>query len=348
MMRIVDWRPRVERRLAESNVSRRGKLARLAGRVADLLAARRVAGRDHPPRDVLVVSVGNLRVGGTGKTPVVTALARDLAARGIGGAVITRGHGSKLPGPQLVEPDLAGAGDEARVMAADLADTGWQVIQDRRRERGVAHALAAEPRPRVILLEDAHQTARVGRHLDVLIIDRWKKRRGVVVPAPKATLPFGPYRETAAGADRAGIWVVEEDAGQFEGPQGVTLTGFQRVLSFSEPPPVGEKLGLVSGLARPEGFEQGVTEALDQLPRLAIRCGDHCRYDARLVKKIVGKGRRRGVAAWLTTAKDWVKLAPLWPAGLPMIVVGVTVRWTGMQTLPDLVEERLTALGAGP
>ena len=87
----------------------------------DRLMAVRVARRQPPPDDLFLVSVGNLALGGTGKTPVTVALARDLAARGLRGAVLTRGFGSRLAGPLAVsipcpasisatsEPSLSGS-----------------------------------------------------------------------------------------------------------------------------------------------------------------------------------------------------------------------------------------------
>ena len=76
-----------------------------------------------------------------------------------------------------------------------------------------------------MLLEDAHQTAGVPRHLDVLILDRWERRAGVVVPTPVRRLPWGPGREAVAGAARARLWLVEAAAdldGPLRGPAAVS------------------------------------------------------------------------------------------------------------------------------
>ena len=87
--------------------------------------ARRVAARAAPPEDVFVVSVGNIALGGTGKTPVTLALARDLDRRGRRGAILTRGFGSRLKGPLPVDAGNGLAGDEARLMAAGLLLRRW-------------------------------------------------------------------------------------------------------------------------------------------------------------------------------------------------------------------------------
>ncbi|MBK7702085.1 MAG: tetraacyldisaccharide 4'-kinase [bacterium] len=157
-----------------------------------------------------LVSVGNLVAGGTGKTPVVMDLARRLTAAGLRTAVLTRGHGGRAAGPLRVRPDDRDCGDEARLLAAALPAV--PVVQARRRRRGLDFLLREAPGCDIVLLEDAHQTAGVPRHLDVLILDRWERRAGVVVPTPVRRLPWGPGREAVAGAARARLWLVEAAA----------------------------------------------------------------------------------------------------------------------------------------
>ncbi len=306
------------------------------------LLARRRGRRPAPPARPLVVSVGNLRVGGTGKTPVVIALAAGLSRRGVGGAVLTRGYGSGLRGPAVVRPDDQWAGDEARLMAARLP--AWTVLQARDRAAALAAALAREPRPRLVILEDGHQSAGPGRHLDVLLLDRWRLREGRVEPRTGLTLPWGPYREGPEGAAAADVWLVEtQDAGPWRGgPDGrVPVLGFRRRL---EPPPAGLPDGpcaVVSGIGRPERFEADCARLLGRAPVLAVRCDDHARYGRRLLERVLAAGRRHGARAWLTTEKDLVKLAGRWPDGLPLLAPRLRLEWSGSETLPDLVEERL-------
>ena len=356
-MKILDQRTLIERRFAvQGNLS--GSLlglGKLAGRIADSLTRRRVQQRTEPTPKALVVSVGNLRVGGTGKTPVVLALAQELARRGHGGAVLTRGYGAADRGPRVIDAADETAADEARVLASGLADGTWTVVQSRQRVAGLSLLLGQNPRPAVILLEDGFQTAKVGRHLDILILDDWHQQAGKLWPRTGAALPFGPYRETSAGASRAQIWLLEDDLSEGDtcSGTGAVVTGFQRTMSLQ---PEGESFaasdqpvfGLISGLARPQGFEQGCRRLLTSEPALAIRNRDHCAYDADAVEAMLSEGRSHGVTDWVTTEKDWVKLSSHWPAGLALATVRLSISWHGKQTLPDLVEERLTALGAGP
>jgi tetraacyldisaccharide-1-P 4'-kinase len=197
----------------------------------------------------------------------------------------------------------------------------------------------------VVILEDGHQTGRVGRHVDVLILDAWCERDGVVAPLAGPVVPFGPYRETGRGAARAGIWLLEDPAPP-PGPPGVAVTGFVRHPVLPAGISDRQRIAVVSGLGRPLGFETAARGLVGEQVVLAVRCRDHARYDARLVGRLLAEGSRRRVDCWLTTAKDMVKLAAVWPSDPPLLTLESAVAWTGRETLPDLVEERLAALGA--
>ncbi len=139
-MKVVDLRPTPVKLALSlwSGNSRKGDLpsgtpgpfspAGVYAQILKRVISRRVQRRPDPPSDrPFLVSVGNLALGGTGKTPVVGALARDLSDRGLRGAILTRGFGSTLPGPLVVTAANAKAGDEARWHAGCLEDSGWSV-----------------------------------------------------------------------------------------------------------------------------------------------------------------------------------------------------------------------------
>lgn len=346
-MKILDWRPWTERRLLRRGEwTGGGPLARVAGRILDRVAAGRVAGRAPPPAARFVVSVGNLRVGGTGKTPVVGRAARDLDALGLEGVVITRGFRADDPSPRAVDPTDTGAGDEARLLAGELAGSRWSVIQACDRAEGLALVAAVRPGAEVVLLEDAHQTAAVGRHADVVILDRWEVVSGRVRPLAGPVLPFGPYRETAIGARRAAIWLLEsEDAPGAEAPGGVVVMGFARRARIGGP--ITGPVGLVAGLARPERFEETAGGVLAERPRVSVRLTDHARYDDRILDRLWTVGRSHGVATWVTTAKDHVKLSDLGVPGAALAAIHQDVVWTTTPTLPAWIEERRRAWSQG-
>jgi tetraacyldisaccharide 4'-kinase len=330
-----------------------GLPAKWAARLADRIVSRRVAARESSPDGPFVVSVGNLALGGTGKTPVVISLARGLAKAGLTGAVLTRGYGSRLKGPLAVLPDNQLAGDEARLMAAALADRDWLVIQAQERWRGLAMLTEKNLASQVLILEDGHQTAGIGRDIDIVILDAWVVENGPEGPRTKPltgpVFPFGPWRESAKGAARAQILVLETDVEELpRGTGGQEVVTFQRRLTLRTPEgdlwqcPAGATSGVLSGIARPESFENTLAGTLDQDPVLAIRCGDHADYGPRLVREIAAAARQSQVDFVVTTAKDWIKLAPFWPADLIVVVADLDIRWGKGKTLPELVGERLT------
>lgn len=355
-MRVFDLRPAAVRGLtvrwsAQGATMPRGPAA-VATRIADAWLARQAARRPLPPESPLVVSIGNLALGGTGKTPVTAQLALDLAAGGVRGAILTRGFGSSLAGPLLVRAATVGAGDEARLLAGTLEPHGWVVIQSRRRAAGLEWLQRARRALEVILLEDGHQTAGVGRHTDIVILDAWRRGPGrggeALVPLTGPTAPFGPWRESARGAVRAGIWLLEADPTGLKVPNGTQVAGFSRTFSLSGAtlPPPGPVV-LLSGIARPEAFEAGAAGHLAEPAVASIRCADHEPYGERMLARLDRILAGTGARSVVTTAKDAVKLEPRWGRRPPLAVLELRVHWEGTPTLPDLVRERLDAVRRG-
>jgi tetraacyldisaccharide 4'-kinase len=319
---------------------------RLTAHLASAYLRRRIAARGQPPASPWIVSVGSLTVGGSGKTPIVLDLAAALARRGWRGAIVSRGYGSRVRGPIAVGSSDPLAQDEARLLAAKVPS--WRVWQARRRAAGVATALAAPEAPDCVILEDGHQTAGVARHLDVLILDRWRFEDGRVMPLFGRVLPWGPYREKEAGADRADVWLVEWNDPAPPPPltpcgsRSIPIIPFRRapVPPSSSPEALVGPYAVVSGLARPERFERDCRRLLERDPALAVRYADHAVYSTDHVRRLQVEGSRLGVRFWLTTEKDWIKLARLWSGDIPAFALGLRIDWPGSETLPDWVGER--------
>lgn len=139
---------------------------------------------------VPVVVVGNLTVGGAGKTPLTQALARELAARGKRPGIVSRGYGGSggaagdAPRPVAPGDDPSVVGDEPLLLAA----TGVPVWVGRDRAAAARALLAAHPDTDLILCDDGLQHLRLGRDLEIAVFDR----RG---PGNGWRLPAGPLRD---------------------------------------------------------------------------------------------------------------------------------------------------------
>lgn len=159
---------------------------------AALTAARRVLYLARLRRvevlPVPVVVVGNLVVGGAGKTPLVAALASALRAAGQQPGIVSRGHGGRWRGPEEVLPDSAAedCGDEALLLARS---SGAPVVVGRDRAAAARHLLSLAPGCSVILSDDGLQHYALGRDVELVVIDR---RRGL---GNGWQLPAGPLRE---------------------------------------------------------------------------------------------------------------------------------------------------------
>src|SRR6266481_1404131 len=154
---------------------------------------REVLSRPYCP-PVPVVCIGNLVVGGAGKTPVALAMTSHFAARGLPVHVVTRGYGGRLGGPVRVDParhDAAAVGDEALLLAA------WApcwVAHDR--ADGVRAAVATGAQ--MVVLDDGFQNPGIAKTLSILVVEAaYGFGNGRVIPA-------GPLRENLTrGLSRA-------------------------------------------------------------------------------------------------------------------------------------------------
>lgn len=252
---------------------------------------------------VPVVVVGNITAGGTGKTPLVTWLARELMAGGRRPGIVTRGYGGRAPGPERVEPgsDPSRAGDEAVLLAQEC---GCPVFRGADRVAAARALLAAHPETDVLLSDDGLQHYRLDRDLEIAVLDGM---RGLGNGLP---LPAGPLREPASRLARCSFLVVKapERAAlpphPARGAMGMEPGRLRSLCDASRTLDPGALSGLrvhaVAGIGNPEHF-------FFTLRALGIRFEghpfpDHHRWQARDL-------RLPEAQAVLMTAKDAVKCA---------------------------------------
>ncbi len=256
-----------------------------------LFQVKRALARPYRSR-AKVVSVGNLVLGGSGKTPLVIFLARKLKEMGFRVAVASRGYGSRGKGTRLATPesDPREVGDEPVLIAAEA---GVPVFVDPRRPRAV---MAAEEVADVVILDDGHQNFSVEKDFSIVVI-YWKHLRGGV-----KLLPLGPWREPLSALKRADAVVInlKADPVQWEGQQPAMryeperLDG-QRVFGFSG---LGDNSSFLEALrasgAKVVGFKG--------FP-------DHHFYAPQEIERILKKAKKLG-AFPITSTKDWIRLPP--------------------------------------
>jgi tetraacyldisaccharide 4'-kinase len=262
---------------------------------------------------VPVISIGNLTVGGTGKTPVVEAFARGWLRRGGRPGILSRGYRGGWEG-----------NDEYRLLRRRLP--GVPHFADRDRRAAGEALLRAHPDVDLILLDDGYQHRRLHRDLDLVLIDATRPFGG------GRCLPAGWLREPWTDLDRASSIVLtraDQISGgalrqlerfleeRFPGRPRCTAT---RILEGVRTPDggtrvepagaAGERLGAFCALGNPQAFFRSLrSRGLELAWTRTFR--DHHAYGAADLERIRAEARRAGVTRLLTTEKDGVKLEAL-------------------------------------
>lgn len=304
-----------------------------------------------------VISVGNITVGGTGKTPVVEMIARELTAGGRKVAILSRGYKS-VPKPLVVRIwdkilrkkdiftprivsdgrslllDSRTAGDEPFMLANNLRDV--VVLVDRDRVKSGMYAIEHFERD-AIILDDGLQYLRLNRRLDVVLVDR---------QAPFGNnhmLPRGTLREPPASLRRAThIFLTkcsEEDNSellaelrQFNRTADIIecthrarhlrnlLTGETKPLEFLN----GLTIGSICGIAAPESFENALRAHGANLS-LSKTYTDHHRYTEREIELFIHRCAKRNIPAIITTEKDAVRIPRIINPEVPIYYLRVEI-----------------------
>jgi tetraacyldisaccharide 4'-kinase len=306
---------------------------RLLGTLFSFAASARVAAYERgllrrATLDCPVVSVGNLGLGGSGKTPVVRKVAELVRGAGARVAVLSRGYGGRFRGDVLVVSDgrtlsasAEEAGDEPVMLARALP--GVVVAVGARRDV-VGRAVEARFGPLVHVLDDGFQHLRLARDLDLVCLD--------VGDLDDRPLPAGRLRERPEALARASLVLLtrieaasEAELQRIEARLGAerTLRVRRRVAGFhaldGTPTPPPARAFLVAAIARPERLEaDAAAQGCAVVGRRFFR--DHHRLSPRELDEAAALARAAGATALLTTAKDAVRL-PQGSGGGPGVIV---------------------------
>ena len=297
-----------------------------AVRIRNALFDRRLRRIERLP--VPVVSVGNVTVGGTGKTPLVMWLVETLRQLARRPGVLARGYG-RATGAAL--------NDEGAMLAARYP--GLLQVQDPDRVRGGRRLV--ELGADVVVLDDGFQHRRLHRGCDLVCVDALAPFQGALL------LPAGDLREPVVGLGRADAVVLTRADGLSEAGRETAVERLRRACgrdlpvfaarhaprdlvmhpggeSFDVDALRGRRVGLLSAIGRPEAFEATVA-ALGADVAWSVRCRDHHRFGEDELREVADRARRDGVTL-VVTEKDEPKLAS---CALPRWVLRVDLRFLG-------------------
>ena len=261
-----------------------------------------------------VVSVGNLSVGGSGKTPFVILLGELLQKRGIAFDVLSRGYGRESSGVLVVDPggEARQFGDEPLLIARKL---GVPVIVGEERYRAGLRA-ESEHGPRLHLLDDGFQHRELARDFDIVLVSP--------EDAADSLLPAGRLREPLASLRRADAIVTSD-----ESAARLKLGGEQKMWRVERTlvVPEGAPLQPVAfcGIARPENFFAQLRAAsLEPVAEAVFR--DHHRYSQADIGDLHRACCQSEAGGFITTEKDAVNLGTLAQQLQPLIVAKLKLR----------------------
>ncbi len=306
-----------------------------------------------------VISVGNLSVGGTGKTPMVIHLAGWLRQRGLHVAVLTRGYGRRSPMPLVINgqgevshytPDLMG--DEPILMARRLPDVTIGIGADRF-ALGQQIIQMEQPRPPdVFLLDDGFQHLRLERDLDLVLVDSSQPvEQGAVLPAGRLREPLRALRRADVvlltrcdgnGAD----WLPVVRRYNPGAPVFRVRTRLLGVYEAASHRPADHTalqqrpIFAFCGLGNPEAFWNDLRRWGFAVAGTAV-FPDHHRYTLEDFKRIIRRADHAGAEALVTTEKDTVNLTVIPPSTPPCFYCAITLELEDEAVFLRAVAERL-------
>lgn len=270
-----------------------------------------------------VVSIGNLSVGGAGKTPFLIALGEQIKARNIPFDVLSRGYGRQTKGVREVDPKGASAdfGDEPLLIARRLQ---VPVVVSEERFAAGGHAEKTFG-PRLHLLDDGFQHRSLARDLDVVLLTAADLRDRL--------LPRGRLRESLTSLRRADSVVLMDELDPAVLPADKLIVRARRGVCLSEPAsaPVA-----FCGIARPERFFADL-RAAGVAPAAELKFPDHHRYSRGDVHGIFAVRDKYPGSGFVTTEKDLVNLGDMAAELKPLSIARVIMQIDNLDALIDRI-----------
>lgn len=294
--------------------------------------------------DVPVISVGNLTVGGTGKTPMVEWLVRWLAENGRRPAVLSRGYGARTRGKN----------DEAMLLERHLPRVPHYVRADRVRAGDEARAGGAD----CLVLDDGFQHLRMGRDLDIVMIDATDPAgNGRMLPAGPLREPFSCVRNADAlvltrtdVAEESRLEKLRARVGALA-PQAapVTTAHHPKVLLLADGHEAesldwlsGRRVYVFCGIGNPDGFLRTVARLSADIVG-ATFLPDHFSYGDEDLAALAAACERADAEVAVTTEKDAVKLVKAWPGPAPLRALRIAMVVTsGAERLEEMLRTALS------
>lgn len=295
-----------------------------------------------------VISVGNLTLGGTGKTPAVEWLARWLAARGLRVALVSRGYGARH----------GGANDESLELAQKLP--GVPHVLDRDRVRGARRAIE-EFGCHVIVLDDAFQHRRIHRDLDIVLVDALEPFGfGHVFPRGTLREPLAGWRRAdiivlarAESVDAAARAAIRAQVARYA-PTAIwaeaSYVPQRLVAADGHEWPIahlaGRRIAAFCGIGNPAGFRRSLAGLEYEV--VAFReFADHFAYPPRDVEELARWADRLGVEGVVCTCKDLVKIGDRYGAATPLWALASRLEFLSGQAELEAALRRVVPGAAG-
>jgi len=290
-----------------------------------------------------VISIGNLSLGGTGKTPTVLYLCKVLQENKIDVAILSRGYKRNTSGTVLVSNgngplrNWQAVGDESFMIAQKTKNI--PIVVDNNRYRG-GKFLIKNFNTKIIILDDGFQHRSLSRNLDIVLIN------GSTSPSDYSFLTINLLRETWSSLKRADTIIFTKDKPKpllLKKIKEEKLLYINSTLNSFIPYPKGfnrhSKAVLLSGIGDPKSFEKAVKSHGCMIVGIKT-FEDHYLYNKKRLLKIIQFAKNLKADYILTTEKDWVKIKPLNPDFL-FVILKIELNLLEKETMENILRNNL-------